>query len=54
MQPPGNQVRARIRHGTPWVERYGVSEEEDGNRRNIIQLQIVSRVVTSPYNGDNE
>ena len=42
MQPPNYQVRARIGHGTPGVERCGVSQEKDGNHRNIFQIQKVS------------
>ena len=49
MQSPGHQVRARIGHGTPRVERYGISQEEDGNRGNIFQLQIVSLVVCDEF-----
>ena len=42
MQSLGHKVWTRIGYGTSRMERHGVSKEEDGNCRDIFQLQIVS------------
>ncbi len=43
MQSSGNEIRARAGHGTSWLERQGIQEEENGDRQHLLQFQTVSR-----------